>query len=46
MEKIFTVVEVLKEKKVKIETYYLTGEADIQWNTIKDKLVTAWIHLE
>jgi len=39
MEKIFTVVEVPEEKKVNIETYYLTGEADIWWNTIKDKLV-------
>jgi len=36
---IFTVVEVREEKKVNIGTYYLTGEADIWWNTIKDKLV-------
>jgi len=39
MEKIFTVVEVPEEKKVNIRTYYLTGEADIWWNTVKDKLV-------
>jgi len=28
-----------EEKKVKTGMYYLTGEADIWWNTIKDKLV-------
>ena len=35
----FTVVEVPEEKKLNIGTYYLTGEADIWWNTVKDKLV-------
>jgi len=39
MEKIYTVVEVLEEKKVNNGMYYLAGEADIWWNTIKDKLV-------
>jgi len=39
MEKIFIVFEVPEEKKVNIGTYYLTGEADIWWNTVKDKLV-------
>jgi len=39
MEKIFTEVEVPEEKKVNIRTYYLTSEADIWWNTIKDKLI-------
>ena len=39
MEKIFTVVEVPEGKKVNIGTYYLTGEANIWWNTVKDKLV-------
>ena len=39
MEKIFIVVEVPEGKKVNIRTYYLTGEADILWNTVKDKLV-------
>ena len=29
MEKIFTMVEALEEKKVNIGTYYLTSEADI-----------------
>ena len=38
MEKIFTVVEVPEEKKLNIGTYYLSGEADIWWNTVKDKL--------
>jgi len=33
------VVEVPEEKKVNIGTYYLTGEADVWWNTVKDKLV-------
>jgi len=39
MEKIFTVVEVSEERKVNIQTYYLTGEVDIWWNIVKDKLV-------
>jgi len=39
MEKIFTVVEVPEEKKVNVGTYYLIGEVDIWWNTVKDKLV-------
>jgi len=39
IEKIFTVVEMPEEKKVNIGTYYLTGEADIWWNTVKDKLI-------
>jgi len=39
MEKIFTVIEVPEEKRVNIRTYYLTGEADIWLNTVKDKLV-------
>jgi len=39
MEKTFIVVEVSEEKKVNIVTYYLTNEADIWWNTVKDKLV-------
>ena len=38
MDKIFTVVEVPEEMKVNIGTYYLTGEADIWWNIVKDKL--------
>ena len=38
-KKIFIAVEVPKEKKVNIGTYYLTGETDIWWNTVKDKLV-------
>jgi len=33
------VVEVPEEKKVNIGTYYFTGEADIWWNTAKDRLV-------
>ena len=39
MEKIFTVVEVPGDKKVNIGTFYLTGETDIWWNTVKNKLL-------
>ena len=39
MQKIFTVAEVSEEKKINIETYYLTGEADIWRNTVKGRLV-------
>ena len=38
MEKIFTVFEVPKERKVYINTFYLTGEVDIWCNTLKDRL--------
>jgi len=38
MKKIFTVVEVPEKKKVNIGTFYLAGEADIWWSTVKDKL--------
>ena len=38
MEKIFAVIEVPEEKKVNIGTFYLTGEADIWWSTVKEKL--------
>jgi len=39
MEKIFTLAEVPEEKKVNNRTYYLTGEANIWWETIKGRLV-------
>ena len=39
MEKVFTVVEVPEEKKVNIRMHYLIGEANIWWNTIKDRLI-------
>ena len=39
MEKIFTMVEVPEERKVNIRTYCLNGEVDIQWNTVKGRLV-------
>jgi len=32
-------VEVPEEKKVNIETFYLTEEVDIWWNTVKDRLL-------
>ena len=39
MEKIFTVTEVLGDKRVNIGTFYLTGEIDIWWNIIKNRLL-------
>jgi len=39
MENIFAVIEVLKEKKVNIETFYLTEEADIWCSIVKDMLL-------
>ena len=38
MKKIFAGVEVPEEKKVNIGTFYLAGEVDIWWSTMKDKL--------
>ena len=39
IKKIFIVVEVSEEKKVIIWMFYPTGEVNIWWNTIKDKLL-------
>jgi len=38
MEKIFTIVKVPEAKKVNIGTFYLAGETNIRWSTVKDKL--------
>jgi len=35
--KIFAVFEVLEAKKVNVGTFYLTGEANNWWNTLKHK---------
>jgi len=35
MENIFAIVEVPENKKVNIRTFYLAGEVDIWWNTVK-----------
>jgi len=35
----FIVVGVPEEKKVNIEVYYLSSEADIWWSTIKGRLI-------
>ena len=35
MEKIFAIIKVLKEKRVNIGTFYIIGEADIWWSTMK-----------
>ena len=37
MEKVFVVVEVPENKKVNIGTFYLIGEAEIWWNTVRYK---------
>ena len=39
MEFFFTVVEILGEKKVDIRMFYLSGELDIWWNTVKGRLL-------
>ena len=39
MEKMFTVIEVPKEKRVDIATFYLIGEANSWWGTMKDDFV-------
>jgi len=39
MENIFIIVEVLDEKKMNLRTFYLTGEADNWWSTVKDRLL-------
>ena len=39
MKKIFTLAEVPEENEINTWTYYMTGEADIWWNTIKGRLV-------
>jgi len=39
MEKIFTVVEVPEDKKVNVRMFYLTGEAEIWWKNVKDRLL-------
>jgi len=38
MEKVFAVVEVPEEKKINIGTFYLAGEVDSWWSTVKGKL--------
>ena len=40
MEKVFTIIDVPKEKKVNIETFYLSGEVGISWRMVKDTLIT------
>jgi len=38
MKKIFTAVEVIREKKMNIGTFYLASEANIWWSIVKDPL--------
>ena len=37
MEKVSTVIEIPGDKKVNIATFYLTGETNIWWNTVKNR---------
>ena len=37
IEKIFVITKVPEEKRVNIGTFYLTEEADIWWNTVRDR---------
>ena len=39
MEKVFTVIEIPGEKRVNIRTFHLTGEIDIWWNIVKNRLL-------
>ena len=39
LEKIFTAVGVPEGKKVNAVMFYLTCEADVWWNTIKDRIL-------
>ena len=39
MQKNFIVIEVPEDKKVNTGMFYLTDEANIQWNTIKNRLL-------
>lgn len=39
MKTIFTIIEIPEERKVNTGTFYLTGEADIWWITVKDSLI-------
>jgi len=39
MEEVFTVIEIPGDKRVNIGTFYLTGETDIWWNIVKNRLL-------
>jgi len=39
VEKVLTVIEVPGDKRVNIGTFYLTGETNIWWHTVKNKLL-------
>ena len=39
MEKVFTVIEILGDKRVSIGIFHLTGKTDIWWNIIKNRLL-------
>ena len=39
MEKVFTETEAPGDKRVNIGTFYLTGETNIWWNTVKNRLL-------
>ena len=39
VEKVFTVIEIPGDKRVDIGTFRLTGETDIWWNIVKNRLL-------
>jgi len=39
MEKVFTVIEIPGDKRVNIGIFHLTGETDIWWNIVKNRLL-------
>jgi len=39
MEKLFTAIDVLEDKKMNIRMFYLTSEVDILWKNVKDRLL-------
>ena len=38
IEKTFAVLQVPEKKKVNVGIFYVVGEVNIQWSTVKDKL--------
>ena len=39
MKKVITVIEIPGDKRVNIATFYVTGETDIQWSIVKNRLL-------
>jgi len=39
MKKVFTVIQILGDKRVNSGIFHLTGETDIWWNIVKNRLL-------